>query len=280
MTSGGPPRFARWLLERFGRTLRLGSLVGDLDEEHADGRSRAWYWRQVVGALAVGYSRTLRMHSLSFILALAAGCAVTIAWQFANNLVFPPVFHNLWRIRQHAWTAVAVVHFSGLLLSRASVFGLCFVSAWVVTRVHRAHQRAVLVAFVLALTAQHIPWLARLVTDLLGNARFATYLEYEIIGVLFQGVFVLASGLWAIRTHQFSEMNRSTRWLALLVAGQLLAGAMIFAVSRVLDLSPIRPFAQISSLVQFASIAYLALLLWKRPVPIGPDSEIAHPQTN
>lgn len=278
MTSGDPPRLARWLLERFGRTLRLGSLVGDLDEEHADGRSRAWYWRQVVGALAVGYSRALRMHSLSFILAVAAGCAVTIAWHFADNFIFLPV--NLWRIRQHPWTAAAVLYFSGLLLTRASVFGLCFVSAWVVTRVHRAHQRAVLVAFVLALTAQHIPWIARLVTDLLGNARFATYLEYEIIGVLFHGVFVLASGLWAVRTQRFSEMNRSTRWLALLVAGQLLVGAMIFAVSRVLDLSPLRPFAKIFSLVQFASIAYLALLLWKHPMPIGPDSEIAHPQTN
>jgi len=198
LTSGDPPRLARWLLERFGRTLRLGSLVGDLDEEHADGRSRAWYWRQVVGALVVGYSRAFRTHSISFILAVAAGCAVTIAWQFASNFVLLPVYDNLWRIRQHPWTGVGVLQLSGLLLDRASVFGLCFVSAWVVTRVHRAHQRAVLVAFVLALTAQHIPWIARLATDLLGNARFATYLEYEIIGVLFHGVFVVASGLWAI----------------------------------------------------------------------------------
>ncbi len=205
MTSGDPPRFARWLLERFGRTLRLGSLVGDLDEEHADGRSRAWYWRQVVGALAVGYSRALRMHSLSFVLAIAAGCAVTLAWQFANNLVFPPVYHNLWHVRQHPWTAEAALHLLGLLLNRASLFGLCFVSAWVVTRVHGAQQRAVLVAFVLALTAQHIPWLARLVTDTSGNARFATYLEYEISGVLFQGALVLAAGLWVIRAQRFSE---------------------------------------------------------------------------
>ncbi len=71
-------------------------------------------------------------------------------------------------------------------------------------------------------------------------------------------------------------MSRSTRWLALSVTGQLLVGAVIFAVSRVLDLSPLRPFAQIFSLVQSASMACLALLLWKRLTQCAPARSRAY----
>jgi len=48
-----PPRLANWLLERFGTTSRLHSLLGDLAEEYANGRSRGWYWRQALGTVAL-----------------------------------------------------------------------------------------------------------------------------------------------------------------------------------------------------------------------------------
>jgi len=46
-----PPRLAMWLLDRFGRDDE--GLTGDLVEELDRGRSRAWFWRQVVAAIAL-----------------------------------------------------------------------------------------------------------------------------------------------------------------------------------------------------------------------------------
>jgi len=70
-----PPRLANWLLERFGTTSRLHSLLGDLAEEYANGRSRGWYWRQALGTVALDSVRTLRTHahSLSFIVTSVTG---------------------------------------------------------------------------------------------------------------------------------------------------------------------------------------------------------------
>jgi hypothetical protein len=270
------------MLEHFGRTSGLGSLVGDLAEEYADGRSRAWYWRQVVGAFAIGYLRALGTHSPSFILAVVSGCALTAAWHLANTTLFRPVpvYAGLWRVSQHPWTVEGLLQFGGWLLNQASVLGLAFASTSVVTRVHRAHQRAVLVAFVAVLTVPRIPWITRLAVDFGGNARFAPYLEHETIGVLFQAVLALAAGLWVIQTQRFSAMNTRIRWAALFVVSQLLAGAMIVAASRTVGLSPLRPFAQNFAIVQLASLAYLAFLLWKPPMAHGSNPESAHPQTH
>lgn len=48
-----PPRIAMWLLEHFASGHYRESLAGDLIEQRARGRSRAWCWRQVMVALAL-----------------------------------------------------------------------------------------------------------------------------------------------------------------------------------------------------------------------------------
>jgi hypothetical protein len=40
-----------WLLEEFGPDANQEALMGDLNEAMAQGRSNAWYWRQVVAAV-------------------------------------------------------------------------------------------------------------------------------------------------------------------------------------------------------------------------------------
>jgi hypothetical protein len=47
-----PPRFGVWLLEHFGPETNLEALTGDLLEGLSQGKSRAWYWRQILTAIA------------------------------------------------------------------------------------------------------------------------------------------------------------------------------------------------------------------------------------
>lgn len=73
MRPADPPRLANWLLERFGTTSRLHSLLGDLAEEYANGRSQAWYWQQALGTVALDVLRAMRAHPLSSFVAFVTG---------------------------------------------------------------------------------------------------------------------------------------------------------------------------------------------------------------
>jgi hypothetical protein len=58
MKTSHPPRLALWILERFGPDDE--GLTGDLIEELDRGRSRVWFWRQVIGAVTMGPRRRPR----------------------------------------------------------------------------------------------------------------------------------------------------------------------------------------------------------------------------
>jgi hypothetical protein len=61
MINREPPRIAVWLLRRWASPYRRESLVSDLREMYLGGRSRSWYWRQVIAALLVARLRAVRM---------------------------------------------------------------------------------------------------------------------------------------------------------------------------------------------------------------------------
>lgn len=63
MTSRRPPVLAQTLLEWVDPA--NDALHGDLLEEFALGRSRAWYWRQVMTAAGVAIARPVRAHGLA-----------------------------------------------------------------------------------------------------------------------------------------------------------------------------------------------------------------------
>jgi hypothetical protein len=60
MMKRSPPAFATWLLAHFASDYQRDSLVGDLIEQYRQGKSRFWYWKQVVAALVVASAKVLR----------------------------------------------------------------------------------------------------------------------------------------------------------------------------------------------------------------------------
>jgi hypothetical protein len=68
-----PPALPGWLWEHTEYSARRGDLLGAVDEQFRLGRSRSWYWGQVLAAIACGVGRDWCAHWLLVLGAVAAG---------------------------------------------------------------------------------------------------------------------------------------------------------------------------------------------------------------
>jgi hypothetical protein len=64
MISTHPPMVATWFLKQLGSGPNNDALLGDLIEEYGQGRSRIWYWRQVLIAIVVSFCKEIGAHWL------------------------------------------------------------------------------------------------------------------------------------------------------------------------------------------------------------------------
>ena len=139
-----PPALARILLNRLGP--RDQSLVGDMYEEYAAGRSRAWLWRQVIGSIAYGAVADIRRARRRTGVAIAIGWTVAAAVFLLGDRIAPALAGFFWGWNQQAAYADQVwwPFYIGALIVTYAGFGL---SAVVVARVNR-HRPAMLLAYV------------------------------------------------------------------------------------------------------------------------------------
>jgi hypothetical protein len=79
MSERVPPKIAAWLLRKWGSRYHAESLAGDLIEQYREGRSRAWYWRQVAVAVSVAQSHAVRASASAACRLLARLIAETAA---------------------------------------------------------------------------------------------------------------------------------------------------------------------------------------------------------
>jgi hypothetical protein len=86
MTLLKPPALATWMLEHLALGLDEAALAGDLLEEFRHRRSVAWYWRQVLMAIFVGFSKEFGRQWR------AAGFA--LAWTFNAAIVLPVLYQS------------------------------------------------------------------------------------------------------------------------------------------------------------------------------------------
>src|SRR5581483_11656066 len=82
------PRIATWLLHTFAAGGTQESIAGDITERYMRGRSRLWYWRQVLAAVVMATVREVRTHTFRSIRAVAIGWGLVygMAW-FATQLI-------------------------------------------------------------------------------------------------------------------------------------------------------------------------------------------------
>lgn len=149
MTDRHPPKPAEWLLQRLiPATPRRESLIGDLSEQYRRGRSRGWYWGQVVAAIIVGIMADLRDHKLLAARALLVGWGVYLVAAFPVNWLSEMArdwVQNLLGQSGHYtfWTAFWLPALPGRVL----VWVVCAISGWIVARLHSGHSAPMVVLF-------------------------------------------------------------------------------------------------------------------------------------
>jgi regulator of extracellular matrix RemA (YlzA/DUF370 family) len=154
----------------------------------------------------------------------------------------------------------------------------------------------VLLAFVVVLIVTRLPDIARVVIDDATHSRMTIQLVSVFVPASLQAVFTLVAGLWMIRTKCFTEVERRTRVIAILLAAQAPIIALMYDARRVAAalarlerrtrcvaviatlqaylvalvyrarlvgaLPLVRPEWYALDVLDIASLAYLAYLLW------------------
>jgi hypothetical protein len=103
MTSAQPPRLATWLLKAFASPVRNENIHGDLVEQYAEGRSGAWYWWQVLIAIAVDSYRLKTAWSV--------GLVIGVLWALGNWMGARQPHHMpvLWALGPGSFSVIAMV---------------------------------------------------------------------------------------------------------------------------------------------------------------------------
>jgi hypothetical protein len=150
-----PPTLASWLLREFGAGPDNETIAGDLNEQYRMGRSRIWYWRQVVVAIVVGTWNDIQTHSVLALRAVILGFALTFLVGYVGRPLFDATGRSavwvgnwlltneleslrLWWFRLHLYNIPTTI-----------IWCLVYVGiGWTIGRAHRAHRMAMVFAFI------------------------------------------------------------------------------------------------------------------------------------
>jgi hypothetical protein len=206
-----------------GLLLRLGpqddSFVGDLVEEYGDGRSRLWYWRQVLSAILLASVRQIGAHPVRAFAAIATGWGTSLLLFFIlGDRVANGLARGIWDWdRQTAYqTEVWWPFWITALLVSYTGFGL---SAFAVVRVHRRDAGPMLVAYAVSMLL--VLTSAAALIEVLGRRNGAVPVPHTLFyvvsvalphwwrsGLLLAPLTILVVGALSCPRSRLTETNR------------------------------------------------------------------------
>ena len=210
----------------------------------------------------------MREHGVSFTAAILLGYGVTSLGISVNSFVFRSIYDSL-DATPRPWNWDTLLRLGELKVAHTSLTILSFFAVWIITRAHRAHQRAVVVAFVIVLASQHIPAIAQLLIEGFSSSRLPPALSPQIISTGIQTVITLAAGLWVIRKERFSEMHPRTQAVCIVTAVLIVVSALHYEAWRVGIVGYPAAERYPMDALEIASSMYLVVLLWRRRSPLS-----------
>jgi hypothetical protein len=216
MSTHYPPRLASALMRWMGP--RDEALVGDLLEEHRNGRSDWWYWRQVLAAIVIGAVTAVRSHSVLAIRAVALGwCFLLLYVNYAGSSVLVavrPVFNFsdfLFVTGLTDWFYVHRIHFPATVVQSGPTMVMAligaFASGWLVGSCHRSQGASMVLVYCASLP---LPTVAAVLWEIAANGRYAGPPLLPAAAFLIPLVYLpaLVGGLWAARArHQAASIR-------------------------------------------------------------------------
>lgn len=146
MRTEHPPAIATWLLKHFGCSPKNEQIIGDLVERYQEGPSRLWYWRQVLRAIAAGFSLQIISHKWLALRSVSVGWSVLLAYLL---LLSRPLFGLLAGLSSWSrWWRYGWIRPLIFILS-LTVFSM--ISGWAVARCNRAHRRMTVLIYAFSL---------------------------------------------------------------------------------------------------------------------------------
>jgi hypothetical protein len=145
------------LLQRCLRGRHAEALIGDLLELQQEGRSRWWYWRQVLIAIVADIANTVRASGRSLIVALVVGWVAILVWRELNALF---IAHSADIYRSLRASSVArpdrllIIWSLGALLRFVSFVGI----GWLVARLNTRGPAIAAIAFAASVILMPVPW--------------------------------------------------------------------------------------------------------------------------
>jgi hypothetical protein len=201
------PPGTSWLLRQVS-SYRAESLIGDLAEQYASGRGTAWYYRQVILAVATSHVRLVRLHGVRFLGAITLGaggvplCIALIEWLsdifwHHEMLIFGSSLpENRLRTIDLVMFWVAWTPLTALLYG---IIGRC------VAHSYRPRPKLVVGSFVCVILASRLPWTLKLFLFDMDDSQYVSYPVQDLVAT-----FLCVAGAWCGGLWQMSIDSAST----------------------------------------------------------------------
>jgi hypothetical protein len=196
MSTAQPPIVATSLLKRLGSGPNNDALIGDLAEEYGRGRSRAWYWRQALVAIVVSFCKETRSHSALALRAVAVGWAVIFLYRSLLRAPAMALYAQWSYLPGHTFSNWAVQHFYWYLIHTPV---LAF-AGWIVARLHRRHQMAMVWAFAASKVLTFAPHFIVYAAQSFRDTSYASWASNEVWASVTTTAMILLGGMWRVPT--------------------------------------------------------------------------------